>query len=395
MQFNIEFNSGICIVTIYDMRCVSMRRHQGKMWWCLVVLACSWMGCVNAELVEATQLDLSAFLGRVTLCPSGMTSGPGGESIGDCVCEAGRYAPVVDGPCELCPANFFKAAAGNTTCEVCGSGRVSLPGSRDAASCVCDVGFGLDGASGSVCVPCAAGMFKSFVADAPCVSCPDHSTSGVGARVHTACLCDPGFTGADGGPCDACAAGEFKVDPGSAPCSTCPDNSESPEGATSAAACECSAGFTLGGSGCEPCAADTFKDAVGDGACSPCVSNSVSAEGATSAAQCVCDEGHTGADGGPCLACAAGKFKAVSGSGECSNCTPLSTSPAASTSDAACVCVPGAFGTFGGCTQCPADHYCAGGTAKEQCPESSTAPAGSAVEEACVCVSGFRKEGEV
>lgn len=47
------------------------------------------------------------------------------------------------------------------------------------------------------------------------------------------------------------------------------------------------------------------------------------------------------------------------------------------------------------CTQCPADHYCAGGTAKEQCPESSTAPAGSAVEEACVCVSGFRKEGEV
>jgi len=72
------------------------------------------------------------------------------------------------------------------------------------------------------------------------------------------------------------------------------------------------------------------------------------------------------------------------------DCPSNANSPVGSSVATACVCNPGYVGTAQtGCTRCPANSYCPGGTEQNACPANSASSAGSSKLSDCVCNAGF------
>ena len=138
--------------------------------------------------------DIYIFNNHLIVYQHFSTSGLGGVSHGDmnvrtvnvndglvCIvlpgCNAGFTGPD-GGPCTACEAGKFKIASGADACSSCGAGWYS--------SAV--------GSESDVCQPC-----------------PANATSPEGSTIITQCQCDSGFTGVSGTQCLACAAGKFKT----------------------------------------------------------------------------------------------------------------------------------------------------------------------------------------
>ena len=319
-----------------------------------------------------------------TQCATGKhVSTRGSTSVEACaVCRRSTYSSKDNSACVKCPENSF-----------------SLPGSSQAAHCLCNVGYTIDG---SDCDACVAGTYKAVngsaacslcsqgkyseeraqVLEDTCSTCPAHTLSIDGSGSLSLCTCNQGYTGPDGGDCSACIPGKFKSLSGSAICALCPkgkfstalaassDSLCSPcpagkylpfEGADDIGACidcpqgkystvsggvsedwcsKCDRGkYKFGLTGCADCAPGKYRLDLDIVACQDCPPASNSTSGSV---QCSCVAGFAGPGGfAPCLPCAPGSITNVSGASTCTWCRPGKSSGAANTS---CIgCNPGTY----------------------------------------------------
>ena len=90
-------------------------------------------------------------------CARGHFGPPG---MGECKpCMAGLYQELIGQlNCHNCPSQTFANATGSIGCTACPSNTLSLPGSSDAADCLCAPGyFAPSGTAGEMCVACPTG----------------------------------------------------------------------------------------------------------------------------------------------------------------------------------------------------------------------------------------------
>lgn len=379
--------------------CMSAWIPFSKSWVCvLLLLFVASMGGLeraDASLLSFRGLGLSSFFGRVATCPEGSMSSIGTSDSADCECLSGRYK--LDGVCVLCPADTYKANVGDLACTVCPDHSSSLPGAVSVASCLCGIGYGLQGAVGAadMCQECAAGGYKDFISNAACLACPLHSSSiNVGSTSAGDCVCVPGYAGGvlDNG-CVACGVGTYK-DTQHAECQACPDfTTTDASGSNSVTDCLCLQGYTAQTTGvaCVECAGGEYKDFTGSTACLVCPLNSNSPPGSTSPSSCVCSAGFT-TDGTSCVQCGAGSYKTGEGGEPCTPCPTHASSPLGATSLDACYCVAGYHGPATACTACVNDFYCPGDGGTYACPGNSSSPTLSVAEEDCTCDMGYSKE---
>lgn len=205
-----------------------------------------------------------------------------------------------------------------------------------------------------VCVPCAPGHFKGFIANdvcALCVAgtfCPEqtsvpeqcvaNSASAEGSGALSDCQCLPGFylDESAGYECVQCAVGTYKEEQGQQACSVCPANTFNPE---------------LG--------------SISLGACEPCDPAARAPEGSSAVGACLCSLGYSGQPGGDCEACVPGKFRSNTAEYICSDC------PVDSYNDQPLM------DSVESCISCPANT-------------SSQGQFGSGALLECLCDAGFR-----
>ena len=118
-----------------------------------------------------------------------------------------------------------------------------------------------------------------------------------------------------------------------------------------------------------------------------CPSHSTSPEGATSLSQCVCFAGYYGNSSSGCALCVNGSYCA---SGALNPCPTNAHSPSGASTIDDCTCLAGFYPSSGGCAQCPANAFCAGGaTPLEWCVDQAISPAQSTSADACHCRPGY------
>ena len=358
------------------------------------------VGCVDGSLLSFRGLGLSSFFGRVTKCPEGSISVAGSSDVSDCECVPGRHR--VEGECVFCGENTFKDTVGDSGCSVCPVHSVSLPGSVSVEAWLCSPGFGLEGAVGAADMgqACVSGKYKDYVSNVGCLTCPPHSSSlSDGSTSAGDCVCNAGYVGgildASGTGCVACGIGSYKS-VGDSECQGCPSfTTTSTEGSSALSDCICVKGYTApnAGEACVPCASGYYKDFVGSSDCVVCPSDSTSPSGSTSVSSCECNAGFT-TDGSNCVECGSGTYKSSVSNDPCTSCPEHSSSPVGSDAVEDCVCVAGYHGPSSGCTACVNDFYCPGDGVAYPCPGNSSSPTLSTAEDACVCDSGYKKEGD-
>lgn len=352
----------------------------------LVLLACG-AAASSDEPALASDLELSAFEGRVDACASPLVA-----HNDTCTCDAGW---TWEGQaCAPCGAGSFKAEPGLHACSSCPPLTTSFEGAAEAEDCLCVAGH--QNASGA-CEACAAGAYKPFVGNNSCVACPANSvTLGAGADSLELCLCLPGYVASAAGEeaCAACPRNTYTVQTGDPACASCPADSGTDGPGSTFAACRCEAGFAPGGANetlsttfCVACAAGKYKSARSMDACTSCPEHMSSAPGATALANCSCNAGFEKAAPGACDACAADAY--CPGADAKLACPGNSTSPAGTAALAGCTCVPGFFWYDSRCVECSENHFCAS-NARSPCPPNSSSAVGSVSIDNCTCVPGFR-----
>lgn len=351
----------------------------------------------DAYLTSFRELSLSSFFGRVTRCPEGSISSIGTSDSAECECLPGRYK--LNGVCVLCSADTYKAEVGDLACTVCPVHSSSLPGAVSVASCLCGIGYGLQGAVGAadMCEECARGEYKDFISNVACLACPAFSSSlNLGSSSVGDCVCVPGYAGGVlDNDCVACEVGKYK-EAQHAECQSCPDfTTTEASGSIELTDCFCLQGYTAENTGvaCVECAGGEYKDFTGSTACLGCPLNSNSPQGSTSLSSCVCTAGFT-TDGTSCVQCGAGSYKTGEGSEPCTPCPEHASSPLGAISLDSCQCVAGYHGPGTACTACVNDFYCPGDGGTYACPGNSSSPALSVAEEDCTCDLGYSKEGD-
>ena len=309
---------------------------------------------LTSAAFSLSEIDLTPYNGRVSLCPTHESSVAGSDT---CVCEAGYYRS--SGTCIVCAQSEFKAAIGDQPCTPCGNNFDSLPGAIAQTECLCLPGYTLNGAS---CEPCAGNKYKPFTSNVACRDCPDNLQNSGGGTALTSCECSPGYSGVHGGPCVACVKGTFKLNPGSAACQSCLSDSYM----ASTAATECT--------GCPP---DT---------------STYSATGSDNMADCKCTEGLQSTGPGTCETCEANFY--CPGQNVKTACpVPGGLSQAGSNAFDDCYCAAGYYLNGATCVTCTPDFYCPAATTlatRQPCPANSFAPAGAEGEDECVCDPGYR-----
>lgn len=337
------------------------------------------VSCAAGQYLDQDSLNCTA-------CPAGSSSFEytNASSALDCLCQPGfENAPTA---CAECALGFFKESLQNTSCHECPSNSYTVStGSDSVAACVCNAGYFPvgDDLYFEECVQCHAGTYKSELADAACLTCPeDHycpegavsplscppfSSATNASQSVTDCLCHVGyhmafdstdFTAGGGYHCQPCAPGTYNDRVNQTACTLCPANTFNP--------------FET---------ADSVSD------CSACDAAAASAEGSATQDQCLCNLGYAGEPGTACTACEAGTYRGNSSLYICESCPldtynvdyasvnhaactacPASTSAVTgSRSQLACVCDPGFFSTFQPaadgtaayflCTACAAGSY--------------------------------------
>lgn len=127
----------------------------------------------------------------------------------------------------------------------------------------------------------------------------------------------------------------------------------------------------------------------------------------TSLDECTCAAGFGSDDNGVCQICEIGEYKGDVGPMQCSLCNQVSvgsstglvrltTLTKGTIEQQSCTCPAGYYSpqtaTVAYCEKCGADHFCSGGSAREQCPDGTTTFGGTEVAKSigdCVCVSGL------
>jgi len=351
------------------------------------VVLCQAACLLCAEVLRATQLDLSPYQQRVFVCEELLTS-----VNNTCVCVPGYHAGAEG--CLRCPSHTYKDNAGNYTCRSCPPNSSSFPGADSVTGCLCDQGYTNSTTTGGGCDACPTDTYKSFTGNHTCMSCPAFSVSAAGATSATQCVCKAGYTGvigAEGGECTACAINTYKLQVGSEACSDCPSNTEAlGTGSSQLADCVCSPGFTRIDDTCTPCSSNLYKNITGDDACVACPEHSTSDAGSTSVDACECQAGYARGSGAAfCVPCEAGHY--CTGSNSKQLCMQHSTAPAGSKALTDCVCVSTYFEFNQVCQTCTAGYYCPGDGQRYACPSNSTSAMSSESESACVCYGGFEK----
>ena len=252
-----------------------------------------------------------------------------------------------------CIANRYDDSA---LCQKCPPGSSSPVGSKGNTSCVCNAGF--DGANGGTCAGCPAGTYKIRKGHTGCAACPANSSSSTRSTALSACMCNAGWQGANGRDCVACAASKYKEEKGNSDCVSCPANSSSPASSTAIIACRCDAGWMGANDGtCVVCAVGTYRIDLGSAHCVGCPANSLPPN--TTTAACLCNPGWTGTNGN-CTGCRFGEHKAHSGPMPCTDCKVGEYSELAVAST---YCVPcpaisaGWSGRKGDCASCVPGKY--------------------------------------
>ena len=130
--------------------------------------------------------------------------------------------------CEDCPANTQQNLLAQTTATACKcnagyTGIITDAATDECAACAPGTFKAAPGeAACAPCAPCAPNEYQPNAAATASLVCPAHSTAPPGSDARADCVCDDGF-GPDGaGNCARCAAGTFSAD--GAPCAPCPTN---------------------------------------------------------------------------------------------------------------------------------------------------------------------------
>jgi len=125
------------------------------------------------------------------------------------------------------------------------------------SQCTCDEGWAW---SGSVCVKCNQGEYKSLIGRSACSKCPASFNLSIGGTALADCICNAGYTGGNEGigECTPCSIGTYKANAGSGGCTGCPwGEYTTATGAVSSGLCKkCDFGNhpRSDGGGCEQCA---------------------------------------------------------------------------------------------------------------------------------------------
>lgn len=200
----------------------------------------------------------------VSLClacyPSTYSASSGGVGEGSCTqCPAGKYSGAYGASsCTSCPAGYWStevAAVDVSTCQSCGAGSASVPGSTSCTSCA----PGYYATAGSAtCTACPAGSYSTLNGASPsCTVCPAGTYSSQGSASCTPCAAgtaSPSANQTSSSACATCPAGYYSTS-GSSQCILCPIGSYST--APSASQCtSCPAGTSTllaGSTSSAPC----------------------------------------------------------------------------------------------------------------------------------------------
>jgi hypothetical protein len=172
-------------------------------------------GKYSTDVVAVSEAACSA-------CPGNTFSPEGSYDISSCQCNSGYTGTS---SCTACLAGFYKSSRGSSSCLACALNQVSTVG---ASSCSCIAGFHLSAAGPESityessdpvrCVPCVSGKYLPTIgaaSDTECIVCPSNSDSEPGS---SSCQCIAGYTGS---ACIACVAGKYKTVSGSGACTDC------------------------------------------------------------------------------------------------------------------------------------------------------------------------------
>jgi hypothetical protein len=319
--------------------------------------------------------------------PNSSTVAVGSEFITSCLCDDG-YVGEKGGPCVPCNESTYKITY--LTCQPCGNGQYSPPGSNSLADCVCKEGFRpmLEG-----CATCEPGTFKNWIGNDPCDPCPEDTiTLDYGSTTSEACTCLPGYHRPEGGSCEKCPANTYKNISGETGCNPCPLHSSSPEGTISIQECICEDRFTRFGDICSQCEAGfTYNNVTFE--CEKCSGQRTTVENGLNLYECYCPAGYRFSEPpGVCLACPFGEYRPFTPTDSCSVCPPNSTTiVAASPSVDLCQCVQGFTGQASSCSLCPTSTYknATGGAPCTPCPNNSVSNLGSTSRFQCQCLPGY------
>jgi hypothetical protein len=178
-----------------------------------------------------------------TACPAETSSTLGSDALTDCKCVTGHTAAADGLACQECVVGTYKPTTGSAACSTCPTNTLLSPAGSDSVSdCQCDNGY--TGNSGTQCVACIAGTYKSTIGSATCTGCPLHTTSEPGSEVLINCKCKAGYSGSSNGvACTACVEGTYKNLIGIGVCASCPDHMSSASGSDGLADCMCVGGY--------------------------------------------------------------------------------------------------------------------------------------------------------
>ncbi len=157
--------------------------------------------------------------GTCTACGQNSQSPSGSLALTDCICNLGYTGPN-GGTCAACEAGKYKPTTGSGICTDCGAGKHSastaatvetacsdcpenMPPSVDRSSCQCGTGY-----TGTACIACVAGKYKSVTGAGSCTDCTAGKFSNmIAASAEAACT--------------VCAAGKYVIDVGASICLDC------------------------------------------------------------------------------------------------------------------------------------------------------------------------------
>lgn len=266
-----------------------------------------------------------------TPCDAGTYSFVSGSNLADYCqgCSAGTISLGNTSFCTNCPIDKYSLPR-SSLCIDCGATATtnSLSGS---SSCVCKRGYQ---PSGTLCIPCSAGYFKTTSGNLTCSQCsPGTFQSTIGQTT-----------------CTGCSAGTFQAAFGKTSCELCPGGSYSSSiNATSPSVCQ-------------KCPVNTFSNATGaqsNSACIACHPNATTngLDGRSQPSACMCKEGFQGDGVTTCSPCPVNAYKASPSDAVCSSCG-IGATTNGKTGSSVCYCPEDTYGDPRyNCTICPDSKF--------------------------------------
>ena len=405
------------------------------------------LGCcfqVHAQQCSTAQCSTCTNCSQTTpsTCPNNTFSLSNATSLNNCFCTTGAFVATANSglACALCGTGTYASSTGMTSCQTCTTGTYQTgSGMTSITNCLsCAAGSYNPALGVSACTLCGSGTFSATLgasSSSVCTSCSvGYYSTTLGANSSTTCLLvDKGFYSPNSPPGTApqactglplnavwttsgtlpgncgwsCNPSYYLINvlattctacPGNSWCTSnmnysCPSNSYSPALSSVQTQCLCSAGYYGNASSlvpCSPCMAGFYCPGNNNNSTLLCPGNSSSPSGASLITQCQCLPGFYGNNGSTCSLCPP---NTICQSGQLNNCT--ANSQAGTGNAGACSCNAGYYslqaGAGGGCSICPVNMYCTGGTNITNCTGNAvTTSTGAASSLFCYCGPGYQ-----